>query len=534
MLRRRIKIDFLSVILLVSIILLYSFSNQVQVQLKGEQNTLKKFEELTDIAHIPDTINQRLYLYDPHFNMGYSVNGGDSYMQADHLTANQVLLSDLSPYILSYRSKPTDGKQPELKSILVKTEDKAAGVFTETKMVSFLNHLNHDLPVLSIVVSEKGMFSEEDGIMVLGSDSWMGGSEFYLPFWERKANYKRRGSQSKRRAHWQFIKNKQVVFEARSDLQISGNATRSFPQKSLKLKAHRFYNQPLFDYDFFGKKGLKRYQSLVVRNSGNDNIKTLFADLLMHNLARKSNLLTQRGKPIVVYINGNYWGIYNLRERIDTYLIAKREKAKVEDITILEGGGGVLKDGYEIDRNQFNQMIQRLGDNDESVYNDLVKIIDLHSFIDYIFFETFFGNGDWLNNNAMWYKVRGKQWKWILNDLDYGLTYLGKENVNRNYFNDLTNSNSVNAQLFKYLIKHETFKAQFIERAEELIENRLSDQKIKKAVNKLKTKIKSEIPTHLKRWNGNLTEDEWEANVEANVEFLIKRQAIYKLQIDTI
>ena len=56
----------------------------------------------------------------------------------------------------------------------------------------------------------------------------------------------------------------------------------------------------------------------------------------MHHLAKKFKVLTQKGKSIVLYINGNYWGIYNLRERIDIFMIAKKEGAKPEEMTILE------------------------------------------------------------------------------------------------------------------------------------------------------------------------------------------------------
>ncbi len=535
MLKKILKIDVLTAVLLASIMSIYSFSKQVRTALHGKTSVLKKFEQLNDIVHLPDSTNNKLFLYDPHFTLKYSVNGGDTYIQESRIEPNTIKVKNLSNYTLSYRSKPVNGVQPRLTSILVKTENKQSGVFTETQMVSFIENLNHKLPVLSLVTSEKGLFSEETGIMVLGNASWFGENKYYLPFWDRPANYKRRGSSSKRKASWQLIENGKVIYEAQSDFQISGNATRSFPQKSFKLKAHKFYGIETFDYRFFGKKGIKKYQSLVIRNSGNDNTKTLFADLLMHNLAKKSNVLTQRGKPIVVYINGNYWGIYNLRERIDVYMIARKEDAKSEDITILEGGSGLLKDGHNSEANRFKHIIEDIKkNNDETSFQDVSEQIDINSFIDYIFFETYFGNGDWLNNNALWYAVKNDKWKWILNDLDYGLAYQGMNNVNKNYFNDLKNSGSVNAILFNFLITKETFRATFLARTNELIDTLLSDEKINKSVNKLKSKIDSEIAQHLKRWRGKLTIDEWEANIEKNLNFLLQRKSIYKTQVNSL
>ena len=534
MLKNRFKIDSLVFVLAIGVVSLFVFSKNVQEQLAGKETVLKKFEQLEDLVHFPDTHNRRIFQYDKAYKIQYSVNGGDTYVFDSEIDEDEIVLNSLSHYITSFRSKPVYGVQPQLKSILVKANHSSKHVYSEPKMITFLNEGTHSLPILSLITSEKGLFSEDKGIMNMGMDAWHNVG-FYLPFWERNANYKRRGEQSKRETYWQLIEKGIVVFEAKADLQVSGNATRSFPQKSFKLKANRLYGYTEFKYPFFGKKGIKKYASLVIRNSGNDNTKTLFADLLMHQLAEKSNVLVQKGMPIVLYMNGNYWGIYNLRERIDLEMIAAYEKAKPAEVTILEGGGGLLKDGHKSDQEQFLKLIETLRSK-EQVHDlaSIENIIDLNSFIDYIIFETYFGNGDWLHNNALWYRADKGRWKWVLNDLDYALTYQGQNNVTKNYFDYLSANRTVNATLYNYLVGIESFRTRLKTRAVEVLKTNLSEKAVTKKVKKLKMSIDAEINWHINRWTNNLSKKTWEDNVQANLDFLIRRNQIYLKQIEAL
>ena len=530
----KIKIDPLLLVLAASIVCLFSFSNSIKTHLTGHKSVLKKFENLSDIAHLPDSVDDSIYLYDPQFNIFYSVDGGDTYLKENQILASGIVWRNLSQYLISFRSKPVFGKQPILPSVLVKSQHKTKGVYTMPQMVTIPGQHSHQLPIVSLISSENGLFSEVDGIMTIGMVSWVN-KRYFVPFWHQKANYKKRGGDSKKKCNWQLIENNKVVFESESDMQISGNATRSFPQKSMKLKCNKLYGDEFFRYEFFGKKGIKSYTSLVIRNSGNDNSKTLFADLLMHRLAYKTNVLTQQGKPIVLYINGNYWGIYNLRERIDEHMIAKKENVSFEDITILEGNSKTAEGNAVPESKPFIKLISKLdADHFEESYRLLAKEVDINSFIDYIILETFYGNGDWLPNNALWYKAKGRKWKWVLNDLDYGLTYQVERNLFRNYFTYLAQNTTENAKLFNFLIGSKDFKVLFKNRAREIIETSFSDKNIKKITGKLSDSIASEIENHINRWTSVFTIEEWTNNVKANESFLVNRKAIYLKQIENL
>ena len=520
--------------------LLLSQNNLSTFLLGNGGSEIKQFQSIDKIVHIPNSFGvdktDSIFSYDPNFDLFYSVDGGDSFQAFKTLIPADVKPNTLHHYNLSYRSKPVDGVQPIINSFIIKGQHKTAPIFLKDKYVTVSESQTHQLPILNIVASEKELFSDQSGILVLGQGSWFD-TGFHKPFWERNANYKIRKEGSKKKAFFQIIEHGAVKYENYSYLQISGNATRAFPQKSFKLKANRAEGSALFNHSIFGEKGLKKYTSLVVRNSGNDNTRTLFADMLMHRLAKKSKVLIQKGFPIVVYINGNYWGIYNLRERIDPYFIAKHEKVSANEVTILEGANGDLKDGREIDQVDFINLVELIVQKKtitESELDTINESIKLKSFMDYIILETFYGNGDWLHNNVIWYKASTKKWKWVLNDLDYGLTYLGKGQVNINLFNYLENSQTINAKLFRGLIKSKKFKTEFKLRASHAIEKWFKTKRIEKYFYQYYDQIYNEIPRHIKRWRGNFTAKTWILNAESNLEFLMKRRAIYMNQIEAL
>ncbi len=478
----------------------------------------------------------RLDNYNPNFALEYSTDGGKSYEDYSDESIPSLHYTDLTKYITSIRYKHPFGELPQVYSLLVKGKHRNKDFYLAPHALTFFENYHSTLPVISLIINEDDLFDPLIGIMVLGKHSWQD-KGFYQKFWDRNANYKQRGGSWNKKAYFQYFEGGELKNQLICSAAISGNATRSFEQKSIKLKLNRAFSSEKFAYPFFGKKGLKKYNSLVIRNSGNDNKKTLFADLLMQSLAIDKKVLTQRGSPTNVFINGNYWGIYNLRERYDIYFIAKKEKVKEGEVTLLEGAHGELKDGSEEVQKSYIHLI-------DSIYNlrkitnqtvdEIGKKINLKSLENYVFNETFFGNGDWLNNNAMWYKAKNKKWKWLLNDLDYGLAYTGSENVNKNYFKVIDQSPTITAKLYQTLMRNKKFKKEFKKRLKKNIEKMYSKERIEKKYNALKNQLEPDMAWQLNRWRGTLTREKWEKNCANNLQFLLDRRAVYLQQIEEL
>ena len=196
------------------------------------------------------------------------------------------------------------------------------------------------------------------------------------------------------------------------------------PQKSLLVKAL----DGSFDYPLFDDRTAASYPSILLRNGGSDSMWTRVLDEVQHRLIDRhtdAHLLTQAWKPVNVYLNGEYWGIYNMRESVDAYTVCRYEQIpddQADDVTILYISGGPVQTSGEM-KNAFTSMRSRIKNSDPSRNPDdlayLEQEIDIDSFLDWLTVEMYFGNSD--IGNGMVYRVPGGKWKCLIQDLDYGL-----------------------------------------------------------------------------------------------------------------
>ena len=533
------KIDTLLIFLLLSVLFTYAFVGDMGYFLKASNSTqLKTYVDAQSVLKL-DTINQGVYItnFNPEFKIYYSVNGGKTWFDYHHQNLKNIKPNDLYKYATSIRYKHPFGKLPDINTFLVKAKHQTQSLYLKPVPITILSNYKSSLPVVNLICHQDDLVGEYNGMMILGQHSWQD-EGFYKAFWYRNANYNQRGSKWQKNTYFQYFEQNNLKLQTQIKLQVSGHASRSFPQKSLKIKANRISGDDKINFAFFGKKGLKKYKSVVLRNSGNDNNKTLFADVLMHQLIDTNfvNVISQKGKAVNVFINGNYWGIYNLRERQNRYYIAKKEHCKEDEVTILEKANGRLKKGDKNLQEQYVNYIDSVFNLklvNQKVFNQIKEVIDVNSFTDYIIIETFYGNNDWLMNNTLWYKAGNKKWKWIIVDLDYCLAY-NMDNLQKNYFNKLLSSNSITSKLFKTLIKNKDYKLTFKLRAKELIKTLFNQQRVAPVFNSLKNQYKNDIPYQINRWRGNFTLQQWNKNCQANLDFLLKRPKIYLKQTESL
>jgi len=475
---------------------------------------------------------QSVEVIHPNLSLMYSTNGGDECLNAGTiLDLETVTNNNLIQQPYAWKSKAADWNLPAHHSVscfLINPKTKE-----RSDMIQFERSSGFiaQLPQLSIHLSQTDFNSESAGLYAMGCNSWSM-EKFNEAWWYRKANFNQRGSEWEKQVHFLF-EDETITIRQKGGLKVSGNATRGFPQKSFKLYARKQYgsteiNGGILHQDF-------DYQSLVLRTSGNDNTKTLFADLLMHQLAEK-RLLTQNGKAVHLFINGNYWGIYNIRERISIENLALRFDKKIDKITLLEDGAAELKDGDPEQKQKFDDLIAKVEEMDKvdaKLYTKIQDKIDIQSLCNYIFFETYFANNDWPNNNSICYKIKKEKWQWMMNDLDYSLAYPGADNVNKNMFDHLKNRQAKVAILFNKLLTNKEFKSTFKAICEKRMEDDLSDQRMQDCFDGLKNKLEQDIDFHIGRWRA-FNREEWEMNCQANLDFLLQRKAIYKQHLEAL
>ena len=320
------------------------------------------------------------------------------------------------------------------------------------------------------------------------------------------------------------------------------HAPSSSSQKSFRLYTRSRYGHESIQYQIFEDKPISNFKRLVLRNAGNDGLqsgtlKTHFRDAATHTIFKQ--LGADKGvsayKPTHVYLNGNYWGIYNLRERIDKNYISSNYGFE-NDIDLLERafGDGTSYLTIEGDWEHFNAMVEFAVTEDLSIpenYDYMKTQMFIEDFCDYWIFEIFVGNFDWLSNNLKLWRPRTSlgKWKWILWDLDHGLG-LPLADYGLPEWNTLDWATStypgrpwegINTRLIRNLLENEVFKNYFINRFADLLNSSFHPNLTVPIIDSLGGNLAFDIPRQIDQWGGELAN--WNYAVNGVQEYLTVR-----------
>ncbi|MFN2163022.1 MAG: chitobiase/beta-hexosaminidase C-terminal domain-containing protein, partial [Candidatus Promineifilaceae bacterium] len=175
---------------------------------------------------------------------------------------------------------------------------------------TYLIDFSTTLPVISLATKPAHLFDDTIGIYVEGTNGVTGNCSDVPVNWNR--SWERPVSME------MFETDGRRVVAQDAGLEIFGGCSRTFPRKSLEIKARRTYGDKDIDYQALPDKPIDSYKRLVLRNSGNDNYATQFRDALQQYLVKDMmDIDYQAYRPVVVFLNGAYWGLYNLRDKAD-------------------------------------------------------------------------------------------------------------------------------------------------------------------------------------------------------------------------
>ncbi|MED1568641.1 CotH kinase family protein [Bacillus paramycoides] len=382
-----------------------------------------------------------------------------------------------------------------------------------------------NLPVFSITTDPENLWSEDKGIYMLGK----GASKKY-PY--KGANYWK---------DWEipvdldYMENGKSVYKFSAGLKIFGGETRTLPQKSFALYAKNDNGNKTFDYSFFPEKQLSHYKTLVLRNGGQDFNQTHFRDSLASTLVQGTNNDAQAYRPVVVYLNGDYWGIYDLREKIDKdFLAANHNGVKKKDMDLLESNA-LIKEGSNKDYLDLVDFIKNHDLSNDKNYQEVVQKIEVKNYIDYIVTELYIGNTDWPSHNYRYWKANAPfdKWRWIIYDSDLGFGDVNENTVDRLYdYKGKGDDTLYISYLFRELLKNKQFRNEFKQRSDELLATTFAPDQVVGSIEAIRKQLEPEMPEHVKKWGG--TVEDWEQNVSQLKDFAQKRpeylkQDLYKL-----
>ena len=412
-----------------------------------------------------------------------------------------------------WREPPVVRKATPVRAIAARNGSLSISVVTNTYMVETGTDLPYSLPVAFLSTDEKNLFGFEKGIYVPGQ---------YAEETEGQwGNYDLRGEDWEREASLEiFDEAGQVVLAQDIGVRIHGGFTRRFPQKSLRLYARGDYGQTRFNARIFPELPHDEYNRLILRNSGNDWGNSMFRDAAAQSLVRHLDFDTQAYRPAILFINGEYWGIHNFRERYDRHYLERVYGVDPDNIEILTGIGEV-EEGDDL---HYKELLDFLSNNDmvsDDDYDQVATMMDINNFLDYYAAQIYFGNNDWPDHNIDFWRLRvpfdpyapkghDGRWRWLLYDVDRSLGFV--TGYEFNMMDHITNGGPETLILDRLLL-NDQFRYDFINRIADQLNSAFQPERVKQVLDSLKTPLVPEIAEHIKRWWWPLSVPDWEQGV---------------------
>ncbi|TAL58775.1 MAG: T9SS type A sorting domain-containing protein [Bacteroidetes bacterium] len=389
----------------------------------------------------------------------------------------------------------------------------SAGSDLPSKTITSTYFINENISaqVISLCTDSVNLWDWQTGIYVKGP-----GADSIIPY--RNANF---WMDWKRQANIEFFDlNDTLGFEQECAIAIHGNYTRSFPQRSFRVYANDDYGDPYMNYQIFQDKNINKFRSFNIRNAGFDWNTCHMRDRLMHKMAQNTNIDVMDGEPVVLFLNGQYWGLYEMRERQDEYYLAENHNVDPENVDLLRFEGDIVKGT----NTAFFNMAQYIGSNNMAIqanYDSALKLIDLPNYCDYFIAEIYYDNYDWIyffggsNNIKIWRTITppGK-WRYILWDVDLGLranapnpiwgigTYFTCEDNNLGNLIASSSTGSVHASMFGSLLANNAFRNYFITRYADLMNTTFHPVNFRKKIYQMRDEMLPDMARQFAKWAG--------------------------------
>ena len=372
-------------------------------------------------------------------------------------------------------------------------------VITQTYVLG----LDHDFPIVCLSTNPENFFDYYTGIYELGPNASSSNPHYGANFWE----------DWEKPVHFEYYdKNGTKQIDQGAGVKIYGAWSRANPQKSLALFARKEYGDGAFNYKFFDCKENEKFEAIVLRNAGNGFYYTHFRDGMMTTAMRDIGLEYQGFQPTAVYINGEYWGILNMREKINEHFISDNTHINSDDINILESTYETDGEVVNGENSKYVKMLDFIKANSlqsDVNYNYVCEVIDIDNFIDYYLVQTYVDNTDWPgNNNKFWNTTNdASKYRWVLFDTDFGFGLYGSQNYSNNtiaYASSSTQTGLHNETwatlLFRKLLGNAKFKERFAQRGCDYLNTYWQSDLIDPIIDEFKALFKDEMVAHCQRW----------------------------------
>lgn len=428
-------------------------------------------------------------------------------------------------------------------------EDTISDIVTKSYFVSFSQKTDYDgFPILSLVTDPANLFDREygiytngvameeyvqmgglvDGRVITQVNSEGGG----LHFRYMASNAYNKGKEWERESTIAYFDSgHEYCFTQDVGIRISGQSTRGAAQKSLNLFGREIYDETAtLPYSFFPDM---TYSTIKLRNGGSDNAGSKIMDAFLQSLFGDRAVSTQGSTPCIVFLNGEYWGIYNIRERFKEEYLENHFGVSGDNVWMIDSGTASI--GAAAAQDAYNQMIDFVAGNDmaaEENYAAVCGLLDVQSLIDFYCVNMYIDNMDlgFGQNMALWRTIVPEndaygdgRWRWMVFDVDGSLT--GYDN---NTFTESEPWNEgfdlMDEPLMQKLMQNERFRRQFVLSFMDIANTDFTYETVHEALMEWKERYRTQVVnSHRRFYAEDYSEEEFDGYMEGFDSFFEKR-----------
>jgi hypothetical protein len=452
-----------------------------------------------------------------------------SLTQGFYSAGTELLLSSSIPNAQIYYT--TDGKRPDENDILYTGQPIIldSTVFIRAAVCSsgyapsaptdgfFLIDKIYDIPVVHIGTDSINLWNDYAGIYTTGR----AGLHIYCSTERRNWN-----QEWKRRSEVTFFETSgNIGFVKSASIKVSGNCSRGHKMKSIGVSLN---DDETTEYPLFEHLPYTDYRQFKLRNSGNDSESTMIRDgALQTVLQGEIDLDLMAYRPVILYVNGEYFGVYGLREVMNEKYVKQHHGS--DNVDVLNNRWSIYSGIIDGDTEDWDALSAWVTASDLSIpenYEYFKSRIDINPFINYFLAEMYVANDDWPGNNMRMWRDRddpNAKWRWLLFDMDvssnFALQGWACPFVHCNYLDHcLDEDSSVFSNLppstewMRKLVQNREFKDELMQRHCTFAQTIFAPERVAHYVDSLTNIIRPEVSTHIEHWLAapeEMGETEW-------------------------
>ena len=391
-------------------------------------------------------------------------------------------------------------------------------VTTNSYFIQSLGCDTHGLPVVSICADSLDLFDYERGIFVPGvhfdpeDPDWTG-------------NYYQSGSDWERPMNIEFYELDNTGINQQAGLRTHGGNGRRFQQKSVKIYARESYGKKRFEHRFFETIPHDSFKHLVLKPFASTWNNTGINDHISNQIAAQLNVESLASRPVILYLNGEYWGIYYIHERPDERYLEDHFDIDIDNINLIANWSSLLDHGTSVHFDSLSFWMETADLTDPEQYNWLKSQIDIDNFIDYQILELFLENNDWPANNMRCWQLGEGKWRWIFYDGDACVCWVTFNAFDHAVYvgDEIWPSSSKATLFFRKLLANAGFLQQFKGRFQELLNTAFSYDSTGPMFADIKQRLEPEIPFQSERFGIPADVTTWNTYMNHTHWFLMKR-----------